>query len=247
MASESKDVQEKNGTDAGNARAHYHSVFGEMAEDVRSELASRAEGFDLRALCYDPLPRVIHAVLSNPNCTTEHARIIAKEHHNGVGLGHVARNPRYLRDPEVRRQLLKNKHSGPKIIERLIGNQPLITVYKTAIDRNVPEQTRTFARTTMKRSWNNRESDEKVALIIKTEGRCLPLLIGQSLDGKSAAKLCGRSAMSTMLIRNLCRWPSTPPPVLQHMARLPAVGRDRTLKQLLMKHPNLPSQIKRNL
>ena len=231
----------------GNARAHYSKVFEAMPEEVRVELAGKVEGADLRALCFDPIPRVIHALLKNPACGADHARIIAREHHNGVGLQHLARIPRYLRDQEVRRQLLKNRNSGPQIINKLIENRPLSQIYQSAIDRNVPEQTRMLARSTLKRVWTRREADEKVALIVKTDGRCLAQLVGQGLDGKAASILCSRSAMSTLLIRNLARWPSTPPPLLKHMVGLPAVGRDKSLKQALLRHPNLPSSLKRGL
>jgi hypothetical protein len=226
-------------------RAYYQEQFAPLADEVRVELATTAEGLALRALCHDPLPRVIHGLLKNPNTSTEHARLVAKVHHSSVGLGHIANNPRFLRDPEVQRQLLRNSHAGQNIVQKLIGNRPLLQVYRTAIDRNVPQTTRTQARKVLRTNWNKRDPNEKISFILKTEGRCLTLLVGMGLDGRCTAMLCSRAALGTMLIRNLAQWPSTPPPVLQRLMRLPQVGRDRMLKQLILKHPNCPSALKR--
>jgi len=78
------------------------------------------------------------------------------------------------------------------------------------------------------------------------EGRCLALLVGLPLDGKSASLLCRRSLRSTLLIQNLARWPATPPAVLQHMFRQPVVMRSTVLKNQILRHPNVPSDLKRS-
>ena len=97
----------------------------------------------------------------------------------------------------------------------------------------------------LKNSWARRNPNEKAELIINTDGRCGALLVGQSLDGKAVGILCARSVMSTMLIRNLARWPGTPLSLFQHMFHQRAVNRDKSLEQILVRHPNLPAALKR--
>jgi hypothetical protein len=54
----------------------------------------------------------------------------------------------------------------------------------------------------------------------------------------------GVGTLSPMLIRQLLTWPTTPPPLLTRLAKLPGVQKDKSLQQLLLRHPNLPSQLK---
>jgi len=50
-----------------------------------------------------------------------------------------------------------------------------------------------------------------------------------------------------MLVRNLARWPATPPPVLTHLMRQAHVKRSPALRNLILRHPNAPSELKREL
>ena len=88
---------------------------------------------------------------------------------------------------------------------------------------------------------------EKASLLVKTEGRCLILLVNCSLDAHATQILCAKQTFSPLFIQNLTRWSATPPSLLLHLVRLPLVRRNAGLKKLLLKHPNMPSEAKRNL
>lgn len=229
----------------GDARRLYHTRYKDLSVEERTALAETGDESVRRALAHDPLPRVITSLMSNPNFSAIEARIIAREHPSGQGLTLLAARPNLLADPEVRRRLLRNGHVTAPLVQTVLRGRPLITIHQVSMSHDVPENTKTFARQELRRAFGERAPDEKVALIIKTEGRVLTLIVGMALDGRSIAMIVGRSSMSPMLIRNFAQWPTTPPPILSHMMRLPQVQRDKSLQQAIMRHPNLPSTLKR--
>lgn len=229
----------------GDARKLYQARYKDLAVEEREKHAAEGDEMTRRALAHDPLPRVITALMENPGFSAIEARIIAREHPSGIGLGLLAHRARLLADPEVRRRLLRNPHVAAPLVQTVLRGRPLLTIHQVSTSHDVPENVKTFARQELRRSFAQREPDEKTALIIKTEGRVLSLLVGVALDGRTISLIVGRSAMSPMLIRNFAQWPTTPPPILSHMMRLPQVQRDKSLQQALMRHPNLPSQLKR--
>lgn len=229
----------------GDPRKLYRTRYADLPPDDRIALAKEADGTTLRALAYDPVPRIINAVMENPNFSVVEARIIAREHPSSIGLQMVANNARLLADSEVRRRLLRNGHVSAQILGALLRGKPLLSIHQVSISHDVPENTKTFARSELRRAFGERSPDEKVALILKTEGRVLNLVVGMALDGRSISMIVGRSAMSPMLIRSFAQWPTTPPPILVHIMKLPQVQRDKALQQVVLRHPNLPSQYKR--
>ena len=229
----------------GDARKLYQARFKSLTVEEREKLAKEGDEEVRRALSHDPLPRVITSLMENPNFSVIEARIIAREHPSGMGLGLLAQRARILADPEVRRRLLRNPHVSAPLVQTVLRGRPLFTVHQVSISHDVPETTKTFARQELRRTFAERPPDEKVALIIKTEGRVLTLLVGVALDGRAISMIVGRSAMSPMLIRNFAQWPTTPPPILSHMYKLPQVQRDKSLQQAIQRHPNLPSQLKK--
>lgn len=226
-------------------RRVYLELYAEKEVAVRASAAREGDAFTMRALAYDPVPQVISALMENPDFSVNEGRIIAREHRTGIGLQLLTANPRMLADSEVRRRLLKNGHVSAQIIGALLRGKPLLAIYQVGISHDVPENTKTFARAEMRRAFADRGPDEKVALILKTEGRVLTLVTGIALDGRAISMIIARTAMSPMLIRNFAQWPTTPPPVLVHMLKLPQVQRDKTLQQTILRHPNVPSSYKR--
>lgn len=228
-----------------DARRVYMDRFADMDVDLRATAAKEGDVLTMRALAYDPMPRVISALMENPNFSVNEARIIAREHKSGIGLQMLTQRTRLLADPEVRRRLLKNGHVSAQIIGTLLRGKPLLSIYQVGISHDVPENTKSFARAEMRRAFAERGADEKVPLILKTDGRILTLVTGVALDGRAISMIIARTAMSPMLIRNFAQWPTTPPPILVHMLKLPQVARDKSLQQTILRHPNVPSQYKR--
>src|SRR3989442_1359876 len=82
--------------------------FAPMEPDKRLVAAQTEDGSNLHALCLDPDPQIIHAVLTNPKTNLTHARMIAMHHRTHVGLDAVARRSEFLSDAQVQRRLLSN-------------------------------------------------------------------------------------------------------------------------------------------
>jgi hypothetical protein len=88
-------------------------------------------------------------------------------------------------------------------------------------------------------------AEERVEVVWKTEGRILAALSGLTFDSRMTSILCSRTYTSVMLVQNLARFPAAPPPLLACLLRQPLVKRQPHLKNLLLQHPNTPSDAKR--
>jgi len=90
----------------------------------------------------------------------------------------------------------------------------------------------------LRASFLQRTGEERVELILVTEGRCLAALAGLTIDGQTTALLCRRSYTSVLLIQNIARWGAAPPQLIAHLRRQDAVRRNATLRLMLERHPN---------
>lgn len=210
------------------------------SEDERARLATVAEEPELSALCFDPVPSVIHRVLENPRTGLVHARLIAAHHRNPVGLEALAARPAFLSDRDVQRLLLRNIQSSEALVRRLLASRRLLQVYDCCKSHDLPDRHRQTARSILKVRFTAASPEERVDLILTTEGRVLGTLSGLTLDGRSVALICGRGVRSTLLVENLARWPATPPPLIAYLLKHPLVRQAPALKLLLGRHPNCP-------
>jgi hypothetical protein len=211
-----------------------------LPEDARGALASTAGEPELSALCFDPVPSVVRAVMENPRAGLAHARVIAAHHGNAVGLDALAEKAAMLQDAEVQRLLLRNPQTSAPLLQRLLSRRRLADVYNATQSRELPERNRTSAMQVLRRRFSEVSAEERVELILRTEGRALAALTGLALDGKSAALLCARPLTSVLIIENLARWPATPPPVILHLLKQPLLRQMPPLRALLKRHPNCP-------
>jgi hypothetical protein len=206
--------------------------------DERAALAQRAEEPELSAYCFDPKPEVIQGVLQNPRAGLVQARLVASHHRSSAGLERVGARADFVGDPGVRRALLQNPVLPVSLFRRLWGGRRLQELYLVADSRELPEQNRAMAREVLRAGFNQRTPDEKAELILKTEGRCLPMLGGLTVDGHTTQLLCRHSYSSTLLIQNIARWSAAPPPLLAHLLRQEVVRRNAQLRVMLERHPN---------
>jgi hypothetical protein len=237
---------EANEPEAGY-RQLYTRRFGELAPDLRVSAAAGAADSELIALCYDPDPRVISAVVDNGAFGLSHARTIARHHRNARGLEILARHSELLRDGQVQQSLLKNPQLPAGVVHRLLGPKPLREVYKLSVDRNLPDHTRTTVRSELRKKFTTAEPEERASLIVRTEGRALTLLAGCTFDGRTTQILCAQSFSSTLLVQNLARFSATPPPLLAKLIQQPTVRRQPQLRAILLRHPNMPAEVKRRM
>lgn len=206
--------------------------------EEREASARQAEEPALSAYCFDPMPQVIAAVFENPRAGNLHARLAAAHHHSAAGLEMVAAKAAFAQDAGVRRALLRNPLLPAGLYRRLWSPRRLLEQYLVMASRDAPEQVRAFARDTLRATFNQRGADERVELILTTEGRCLTVLLGLTLDGHTTALLCRRTYVSTLLIQNIARWSAAPPQLIAHLRKQDAVRRNAQLKQMLERHPN---------
>ena len=222
-------------------RQLFESGLHPRPEDERQRLASVAEEPELSAFCFDPVPAVIHRVLENPRTGLAHARLIAANHRNPVGLEALAARSAFLGDPEVQRLLLRNNQSPEALVRRLLAARPLPQIYESCRSHDLPERHRHTARGVLRSRFSGASPDERVQLmILATEGRALGTLSGLALDGRSVALLCEHGATSALLVESLACWPATPPALIAHLLKQTMVRVSPTLKLLLRRHPNYP-------
>ena len=229
----------------GNYRQLFETRLHPLPEDQRVAHAHAAEDPVLSALCFDPVPAVIKAVLENARMGLAHARLVARYHRNPVGLEALCGRAAFTADSGVRRWLVRNPQLPSGLFRRLWSSRRLMELHKVSNDRDIPEGTRRSAREVLRQRFTSGPADEKVELIINTEGRALAALIGMPVDGKTASLLCGRTYRSPMLIQNIARWSAAPPALIAHLLRQEAVRRQPQLRILLSRHPNAPADAKR--
>ena len=232
------------GTPVATHRQLFETKLHPLPEEERETLASKAEDPDLSAFCFDPTPRVVRAVLANPRTGLPHARLVAAHHGNAVGLDALGEKAGFLQDAEVQRFLLRNQQTPAPLLQRLLSRRRLADIYQTTQSREFPERNRRSAVDTLRRRFAETTPEERVELILRTEGRALVALSGLSLDGKAASLLCARVLTSLLLIENLARWPATPPAVIGHLLKQPMVNRMPQVRTLLKRHPNCPASAK---
>lgn len=226
-------------------RKLFETQLHPLEKDVRVARAATVVGAELLALCFDPEPAVIRAVLERSECGLEHARLIADHHRNPVGLEALGHRAELLRDAGVQRLLLRNVQLPDGVFRLVAGRRPLLQVFQLTVDRNVPERTTQRARQLLRTRFHSAQPEERAAVIFATEGRILAGVSGIPLDSRTVQLLCARSWNSSILIQNTLRFPGAPPPLLLHIGRQPAVKRQPHLRTLLLQHPNAPSDLKR--
>ena len=225
---------------AATHRQLFERRFHQRPDGERALLAAVAEDPDLSALCFDPVPAVIRRILENPRTGLAHARLIADHHVNPVGLEALAARSAFLADGEVQRLLLRNIQCPETLVRRLLASRPLPRIFESCQSHDLPERHRHAARGVLRGRFTAAAPDERVHLILATEGRALGILSGLALDGRSVALLCGRAPTSALLVENLASWPATPPALIAHLLKQTIVRQSATLKVLLRRHPNCP-------
>lgn len=227
-----------------SARQLFETRLHLLPREQRIELALTVSDERLEALCFDPDPGTIANVLDNPASGLAHARLVATHHRNPLGLDALGRRPALARDPQVQRMLLRNPQAGEALLRRLLANKRLFDLHPLSSGRELTERARRLVREAMRQAFHRADADERVRLIVTTEGRCLPGLIGLPLGARAAGLLCATPLNSSLLVQNLAQWSPTPPNVIEHLLRQPLVQRASHLKLVLLRHPNCPSRLK---
>jgi hypothetical protein len=228
-----------------NYRQLYQEKFHVMTTDARVQAAHTAQGSDLFALCLDPEPRVIHAILENHTVGLDHVRMIAFHHRTGTGLEIMARRQDWLRDQQVERRLLRNPMSPEQVTARILNPKNLLLAYKLMVDREIPELTRTRIRGHFRKKWTTAPPEDRAELMLRTEGRPLVYMTGCTFDARTTQIICGKIIASMLLIQNFAKFPATPPGILGHLMKQNFVRKNPGIRKLLLQHPNMPGEVKR--
>jgi hypothetical protein len=239
------DPDEANPHEVQNYRKLFEVKYHKLTPDERVKAAKLVDGADLFALCFDPDPHVVKAILENDRASLDHARLIAANHRNPVGLTALCERVSILKDARVQRMLLRNSQLTDALARKILMPKRLLEIYKASNDRDVTDRVRNTAKGLFKGKFSRSTPEEKLEVIWNTEGRVLPALLGQTIDMKTAALFCARNFTSVMLIQAFSRFPATPPSILSHMLRQPLVKRHVHLRNMVLQHPNVPSEAKR--
>lgn len=225
---------------AGTHRQLFEAELHPLPRDERVARAARAVEPHLSAFCYDPLTQVIKAVLSNPSVGLGQARLIASHHRTPEGLAALATHGAFLTDAGVRRELARNPQLPAGLFQRVFGSRRMLELFQLTVSREATEQVRRLAREALRRRFAQGPAEERVELILRTEGRVLAGLAGIPIDGRTTALLCGRTYTSTTLVQNIARWSAAPPLLIRHLLKQETLRRSPALRALLQRHPNAP-------
>jgi hypothetical protein len=228
-----------------NYRKLYQEKFHVMTTDARVHEAHTAQGADLFALCLDPEPRVIAAILENHTVGLDHVRMIAFNHRTGTGLEIMARRSDWLRDLQVERRLLRNPMSPEQVTARILNPKNLLVSYKLMVDREIPDLTRTRIRGHFRKKWTTAPPEDRAELMLRTEGRPLVYMTGCTFDARTTQIICGKIIASLLLIQNFAKFPATPPGILAHLMKQNFVRKNPGIRKMLLQHPNMPGEVKR--
>jgi len=245
-AEEDEPLEDTHAEDA-NYRRIYETELRKLERDERLGIAHRGGGPRLVALCYDPDPAVILAVLDNPQSNLLHARAIARHHGTSAGLEHIVKRAPLLADHQLQHGLLRNPQLTEVHAKRVLSPKRMVDVYKATVNPDIPERTRAFARGVLRSKFGTSQGEERAGLISTTEGRVLMVLTGLTLDGRATSILCARAYTSVLFVQNLARWGACPPPLLAHLLKQPLVRRQQHLKNMILRHPNVPSDAKKRI
>jgi hypothetical protein len=230
---------------AAQPRAHYRATFAALPVHERVAHAQSASGASLLALCFDPVGAVIGAVVDNPLCALVHARLVARHHTTTTGLDRVVAHAAFVRDTQVQKFLLMNPIASDGHVRAVFSAKRLEETYRWALSRELPEKNRTKVRLLLRHKWSVADGEARAQLVLGTEGRALPLLVGLPMDGQTTMLLCARTVNSVMLVQQLARFSATPPQVLVHLLKQPLLKRQPHLRALVAQHPNCPADAKR--
>jgi hypothetical protein len=215
-------------------------VLQSLSVEERALRAPAAVEPDLSALCFDPSAQVVLALLRNPRFGLGQARLVARHHRDGHGLEALCANAAFSSDEVVRRELLKNPQLQAGVIRRLWAGRRPLEQWKWSASREVTEQSRRTLREVLRARFTTCTPEDRLEVILKTEGRALASLAGLPIDSKTTAMLCARSYGSATLVQHLARWSAAPPVLVAHLLRQPLVQRQPALRNLLAAHPNAP-------
>lgn len=216
-----------------------------LAVDVRVAMGRSESGATLLALCFDPEPRVIQAIMQNASAGLDHARLIAANHHNPAGLEHLTARAEIARDREVVRRLLRNVQTSDAQLRRILEPRPLREVFVVATSRDIAERSRVRSREILHAKFMRADPSERFDLVWNTDGRVLPLLTNAAFDARTTQMFCARTFTSVLLVQSLAKFRACPPMLLTHMLKQPLVRRQPGLRKLVLAHPNVPSEIRR--
>lgn len=109
--------------------ATLNSTDKELKVEQRVAKAERGGADELCALCFDPSPRVIAAVLQNVALTAVHARMIARNHGARAGLDRLGSKPKLLNDKLVQRALLRNRWCSDELCSKVLRGRSMNQLY----------------------------------------------------------------------------------------------------------------------
>lgn len=228
-------------------RARYQARWAQRTADERAAAARSVTGDDLDALAFTVDPVVVAALMENAHFGVRQVRFLARAHPTSTGLELVTRRQDWLSDREVQRRLLQNPMIGSIVFGRVMNPKRLAETYPLALSRELPELVRLKLRALLKQKWQQAAPEERADLMFRTEARCLVHLTGCTFDAKTTAILCGRPINSVMFVQSVAKFAASPPGLLAHLFKQAFVKKNAGLKKMLLAHPNLPGEVKRQV
>ena len=221
----------------------FEREFAKLSALERANRAQRADGDELVALCHDPHPQVIHALMANPRFSSRFARLVALYHRNPSGLELLARDRHLLADPMVQLCLLLNPHLTEPILERLTRRVTLGDLHRLGTDSRVPDDIRKAIVHKLRDRFNAADGEQRADLVYWSDGRALELLRGCTFDERTTSLLCRMTYTNPQLVRRLAAFQGTPSALLTALMNQAIVQECPELRSAIVAHPNAPRRI----
>jgi len=142
-------------------------------------------------------------------------------------------------------RLLRDVKASSAAYRKVLEALPTPEVYRQIVKKENSERVKRNARQVLRKKFQRSSAEERLDLIVATEGQCLSELPGLHLDDKTSALLRGLSYDSLLLVKNLAKFPTTPPRLIKHLLSQKTVRESIELTNLLKRHPKCPKELQK--
>lgn len=143
------------------------------------------------------------------------------------------------------RLLLRNPKISDATYRKVLGTMSMPEVYRQIASREATERVKRNARRTLREKYQRSSPEEHLDIILTTEGQCLSELPGLHLDEETTTLLHELTYDSLLLVKNLGKFPATPPKLIKHLLGQKTVRESIELTNLLKRHPKCPKELKK--
>src|SRR5207302_10202603 len=135
----------------------------------------------------------------------------AAHHPTAAGLEFLFGRGDLVRDGQVQRLLWRNPQLNEGQVRRLTASKRLHEIWKLTVSRESTTQTRSALGRVLRTHFSSASAEERVDLLVTTEGRALAGPAGVPIDGRTTSLLRARTYSLVTLVQSIAHWGAAPP------------------------------------